>query len=559
MVVAILATLAIAGTAFVMVMGQESKAASSALHLSQAELAARSGLEHAVAVIDKSLANVSASTWLVVTPDGVLKSDGTFTSTEATMDGGWHRYFESGTADQIADWVSHYNGNEVYGASATLSHEMRGRKIDLKWINPVPPNVEIKRGEYAVCVADLDGKLHANIARWTNDVGGDGSGSMVDQPALVGAVAGPKCANLAVEEIARLVAWSDAGDPEYASISEIARRAQILEIPPDGTAPFGKYALERFFTTYPVASRAEPTEFTASACSYAAPYTTITISPDWTLAEADAIGLVVRFDSTGACFRIVAKASNTEIKVSGDCSSLVGEDFHVLCPRPAVNVNTAPWALLAEILKPIPSFAADSDGDDKAEALAYLICQRRPFASRHELEDLVFRVAGNQDGGGFMEAYPLNGAVEELKDSTGTPVPNLTERQFNDCLNSIAGVIADGDSAFDEPTNPGVYSFDGWEPYEDTIGPSQTLGDCSAWNGVDSSLTFEPVKNVTWSTELKFHSRFFHVYVIGRGWNEKAGKTAGVKRLHAIYDSRPPAKIVWLRWNLSSRGSLTDM
>ena len=63
---------------------------------------------------------------------------------------------------------------------------------------------------------------------------------------------------------------------------------------------------------------------------------------------------------------------------------------------------------------------------------------------------------------------------------------------------------------------------------------------------------------MTWSTGLKFRSRFFHIYVIGRGWNENVGEPAGVKRLHAVYDSQE-ARTVWLRWNLSSRGSLTDV
>ncbi len=76
------------------------------------------------------------------------------------------------------------------------------------------------------------------------------------------------------------------------------------------------------------------------------------------------------------------------------------------------------------------------------------------------------------------------------------------------------------------------------------IGPSQTGG--SRTNAV----------NVTWSTEFKFSSRFFHIYVLGRGWC--AGRAAGVRRAHAIYDAETD-RIVWMRWNLSSRGSLADI
>ena len=110
----------------------------------------------------------------------------------------------------------------------------------------------------------------------------------------------------------------------------------------------------------------------------------------------------------------------------------------------------------------------------------------------------------------------------------------------------------------------------------DATGPSQTGG--SRTNGSD----------VTWSTELKFRSRFFHVYVIGRAWHVATAEPVGVRRLHAVYDSstwigdtlralerslalrRGPGLAIHpyvdtrkvspeARWNLSSRGSVTDM
>lgn len=204
-------------------------------------------------------------------------------------------------------------------------------------------------------------------------------------------------------------------------------------------------------------------------------------------------------------------------------------------PRPAVNVNTAPEELLAELLRPICSFlaAVDAAGPRKAEALAGHICATRPFGGRHDFEEAVRRVTGD-DAVGDLRDY-----VEELP-----PGSHLTERQFNDLLNSSAGVIAEDESAYDDPGNQGVYSFDGWEPYGDDVGPSQTGG--SRTNSV----------NVTWSAEFKFTSRFFHIYVLGRGWC--AGKAAGVRRAHAIYDAET-GRIVWMRWNLSSRGSVTDI
>jgi hypothetical protein len=236
-----------------------------------------------------------------------------------------------------------------------------------------------------------------------------------------------------------------------------------------------------------------------------------------------------------------------------------------MSPRPAVNVNTAPEALLIEILRrPLRLEENESTGrsDAKAEALAEVICARRPFANRHELEDLVFRFVGHQRLDRSLISWPDNGALEQLS-SLATP---LTERQFNDVLNSFSGVLSDDDSAFDEPDaigNPGVYSFDGWEPYNDLVGPSQTGGDCSDWAGLLASDASDARDNVTWATELAFRSRFFHIYVVGRGWHEATSDAVGVKRLHAIYDSAPPGggpgRIVWLRWNLTSRGSIVDV
>ncbi|MHC4253623.1 MAG: hypothetical protein ACYS9X_31270, partial [Planctomycetota bacterium] len=187
MVVAILATLALAGTAFVVVMGQESKAASSTLYLAQAELAARSGLEHAIGVIDESrrrleLPDTDSEKWLAITPDGALvRATDTLVSDEAafsdaTFDSGWHRFFEPTPADVTSGdfhllskrdtapehdgWVSHYAGGqfgaEAFGAASPLEHEMRGRLLYVYGENPALPPTQIKRSQYAVCVTDLD-------------------------------------------------------------------------------------------------------------------------------------------------------------------------------------------------------------------------------------------------------------------------------------------------------------------------------------------------------------------------------------------------------------------
>jgi hypothetical protein len=595
MVVAILATLALAGTAFVVVMSQESKAASSTLYLAQAELAARSGLEHAIGVIDASLEKLEPQggnppDWLAVTPDGVLSYDSasssyTFDKDEGDIDAGWHRYFEMAPpslplptnppCEQLADptrWVSHYFvdadsdsvNDEQYGArllspvGTVPDHAMWGRLLDVRGQHPAAPSITFRRGQYAVCITDLDGKLHANIARWANDLGGDSASNPVDQEEFVRAVADDKVAGLADDERDRLAASSGPSDRQYTSISEIAHRAGV-----DPTATDRKYALERFFTAYPLKGTDVSLGDTTANPAYdpATRTSETTVTPAGLVPNAH-VGRDLVFPD-GLAYAILANTADT-LTVAGDASARAPGTVWARTLRPAVNVNTAPEKLLAELLKPPmrledDAVEADSESDDKAEALAKLICERRPFADRHELEDIVFRATGS-DG------------VEDLGDYHATLAADthLTERQFNDILNSIAGVLTEEESAFDEPSAtggvPGVYSFDGWEPYQSgEVGPSQTWGDCSAADGTLADHAGTPATNVTWSTELKFDSRFFHIYVIGRGWNESEDENdpkstpTGVKRLHAIYDSRPPGRIIWLRWNLSSRGSVTDM
>jgi hypothetical protein len=566
MVIAILATLALAGTAFLVVMGQESKAASSTLYLAQAELAARSGLEHAVGVIDKTKTNVPA---LVITPDGALDTAaGSFSELEGQINAGWHRYFEQGTADPVSPWILHYftdtsvpftgQNEERYGATAgPLAHETRGRVI------PFPSGIAAKRGEYAVCVTDLDGKLHANIAAWKGGLGGDGTGALVDLGAVVAAVAkvadpddttDPDDIFITDTQATRLGQRSSG--PPFSSLSEVARRADVM-------TSHERYALERFFTVYPIpGSDGSMVYDGASVYNSGSSTTEVTLTSSPAFADGEVVGMAALFLKSGAMFGIATNVGSVLI-LAGNCEDVPthGTKF-VIVPRPAVNVNTAPEALLAELFKPPMRLVDDvtvetnAESEAKAVALAKYLCSRRPFVNRSELEDAIFLVVGNQNVGGLPMLWPGNGAVEQLP-GLGT---GLTERQFNDCLNSIAGVLAMDESAFDEPANPGVYSFDGWEPYQTgEVGPSQTLGACSDRTGGLASGTGVPEDNVTWSTELKFNSRFFHIYVVGRAWNENAGEATGVKRLHAIYDSRAPAKIIWLRWNLSSRGSLTDM
>jgi hypothetical protein len=138
MILGILATMTVVATAFVMFMNQSYKAAANTQFAAQAELACRSGLEHAIRVIQYSREKLVDGTWDAVTPDGVLKPSPPFVDkedlTNTVPDAGWHRYFEwdpgdTGDPVQLSDpakWVAHHK-DEEYGAASPIEHVMRGR------------------------------------------------------------------------------------------------------------------------------------------------------------------------------------------------------------------------------------------------------------------------------------------------------------------------------------------------------------------------------------------------------------------------------------------------
>ena len=551
MVIAILVTITFAGTAFVVFMREASQAAANVAHLAQAELAARSGLEHAIRVIEESMelcvsstGPLDASTDIYYT-DPALDEDGDTKPDGAKV--GWYRYFYDDTLGAMERIMSYDPSIDP-----DKRHVITGRKFDLSYpVSPVPR----KRGEYVVYVEDLDGKLHANIAKWNG-----GLGYLADLLDLIQKAATSADGDITSAQTSLLAAAS-AGSP-FSSTSEIARRAGI-------TSVFqGKYALEKHFTVYPVLDSGPGTGMTFALDSSSV---TLASTDVWeiglasgVLVPAEAIGSLVFFKDSLETYGVEDNDATTlTIRGNGDCDNESGDPEFVIVPRPTVNVNTAPEEILTEIFMGIPWLA--SEGRAKSAALARYLCASRPFANRHDFEEAIFRVVGNEQSDGTMLAWPDNGAIAELRDENDDPVPNLTQHQFNDILNSTAPTyrgmllaVAKAQSAYDNPDKPGVYEFDGWTIFAGTgLGPSQT-------GGFRSSN-----KNVTWSTELKFTSRFFHIYVVGRGWVKGAGdgSPAGVRRLHAIYDAKPesnppgssPGRIIWLRWNLSSRGSVSDI
>ncbi len=559
MILGILATMTVVATAFVMFMNQSYQAAANTQFAAQAEIAARSGLEHAIRVIRYSNEKLADGTWDAVTPDGVLMPDGSFADKEdlaiTDPDAGWHRYFEwdagdSGDHVQLSDptkWVTHYYsdansdsvndekyGAELFGAAQATEHLMRGRVFDISY--PISPPTT--RGQYAVCVVDLDGKLNARLANkeW-HDFGQHGDARIV-MSALAVAADG-----VALADADGFNAAVGQDEPSFSCLGEMARRAGA------STAAVGKYRLERCFTTYPGREQAAvsydvnqpyvPTTYDGNAA------TEITLSTAGQLIANAEFGRTAVFPDTASVYEIVWNTTDT-VTVREDCSSLTATEMSIVPVRPPVNVNTVPEAVIRQLLEPIGGFDTN-----RAAALAKYLCSRRPFAGRHEFEEAVRRVSGDD------ALNDLPGLPEDLAD----PYSNhLSEGQFNNVLNNSAGTrewiaaapwsrpFGPNDSAYDDPDEPGVYGFDGWEPYFGE-GPGQTGGTGAA-------------PNSTRSTEFKFTSRFFHIYVLGRGWNTEAGRAQGVRRLHAIYDAEADGgkgRILWLRWNLSSRGSVADI
>jgi len=536
MVIAILVTITFAGTAFVVFMREASQAAANVSHLAQAEFAARSGLEHAIRAIDESMDLCVSSTGAFEVSTDTYYTDPTLDEDGDTKpDGakvGWYRYFYDATPGAMERIIS-YDPSIV----PATRHVVTGRKFDLSY--PVLP-VPRKRGEYVVYVEDLDGKLHANIAKWNGGLGNSADLiAVVANAAKAAGVPTPLDTNVGNRSV----------EDAYSSTSEIARRGLVTSVLQ------GKYGLERFLTVYPVIRPEIGATCELDSNAIGGVTTSLETIPSAQLTPDEVIGSLVYFRDSLDAYGIEDNGVTT-LTVLGDCNELDGAEFAIV-PRPAINVNTAPEKLLAVVFWYTGGTLL---GEHLGAALARYLCAlraERPFANRHELEEAIRRATGDD------ALVDLGDTAYDPDDDLPGPT-SLTEYQFNDVLNSIAPVyrgmssaVANAQSAYDRPGEPGVYEFDGWPPFGvDGLspGPSQT-------GGANSGLG----RNVTWSTELKFTSRFFHIYVVGRGWS--AGKAAGVRRLHAIYDARPdsnppgssPGRIIWMRWNLSSRGSVSDI
>lgn len=184
--------------------------------------------------------------------------------------------------------------------------------------------------------------------------------------------------------------------------------------------------------------------------------------------------------------------------------------------RPAVNVNTAHRNVLKAIVLNVPGF-----NDALAGSVADKLVSKRPFSNRRDMETALLEL------GGSTWPAPYQGA-DNL----------LSEKQLNDLLNSLAGeagAAPEEQSDYDDAAASGYYhcNFDDTDPE----------GECSS-----------AAPAATWGAELKFTSRFFHVYVLGRTV-APGGRILSQRRAHAVYDAGEE-KTLWFRWNFEAQANM---
>ncbi len=188
-----------------------------------------------------------------------------------------------------------------------------------------------------------------------------------------------------------------------------------------------------------------------------------------------------------------------------------------------ININTARKEVLKAILSQISALAAGHDS-----ALADYLAAKRPFANRRKLEDAIYDVgpAGTKD--------------------LPTTADRLSERELNNILNSLNGNYSS------------IYATDGnvTAETEGTSGMYKLEFDAGVLKTQDQGATDATTFADTWGTEVKFTSRFFHIYTLGRTLAEN-GRVVAERRMHAIYDSETN-KVLWLRWNFGPKANMTD-
>jgi hypothetical protein len=237
--------------------------------------------------------------------------------------------------------------------------------------------------------------------------------------------------------------------------------------------------------------------------------------------------------SLGQMRKAYGLADSTEMTTVESFMTAYPRDLADLVPatgRPPVNVNTAREQVLRAIVVNVPGFDAAKAG----------IVAGKLVASRS---------AGN----GFDDRREMEKALVELGDPAWPNLPpgynavtsQLSEEELNDLLNSLAGANADADSDLDRSATPGLYSYD----FDDDSDPPTRD---------QSGQTTATAASDTWGTEVKFTSRFFHIYALGRTVAADAEQTVlAQRRLHAIYDAAAK-KLLWSRWHYYPKANMKD-
>ena len=158
MVLIIALVLTMAATAFMVLSNVETRALNYKTAVVRAELVTDSGLSHAIAVINKVTENLNANPNLIATPDGIWD-----TSTNALATGNlglsWATDFQNPSGREVirASEFDPYGTDEYTSGATTFT--TKGTIFTIQITGKTS-------GDYAVLIADMDGRLHTNYSTW---------------------------------------------------------------------------------------------------------------------------------------------------------------------------------------------------------------------------------------------------------------------------------------------------------------------------------------------------------------------------------------------------------
>lgn len=410
------------------------------------------------------------------------------------------------------------------------------------WVDPSVP----AKGDYAIYVTELDGRLNANLLCEVYSEEQEIAYQLIDA-VLTG----------------EIIPYDSADHPEaFVTIDDAAHRL----LPPDSTASEAKTLrnlVRSRLTTYPTlksitstVSKIDNVKLNGTDVAYL--YELELQKDSLTLSNVGYIVLTSEVNNPNAYFRAEIADKDT-LNVYGNVTLSTNDSVTVYSSRPALNINAASEEAIAQVLGTIPSLAT------KAAELAGHICTARGnanfFNTRKEFEDLI-RTA----------CFDVNTDIA------------LSELQFNDILNFTARSLAEEDSIYDEPGNPGVYSYDmrpeEWNNPAQWLGPSNNDGLHTVPDDLEDNTALDQYElpdgsvvrfisiedplnspdaqqdNITHHVEFIFKTRFYMIYSLGRG--REAGEYIGTKRFIAVYDAEE-RRIVSLYSPMTEYESVTDI